>query len=90
MSTTLIDKNSDTYLRRMVREIRDSFQYGVYYHPAAGEGDGRPFGRICGVKFSAGLIRVRVEFMGPWLIAADPDAFFDGYGRHICASRHSR
>ena len=79
---SLIEKNSHTYLRRLAREIRSNFKHGVYYHAANGE-----VRRVNEVMASLGCIYIKSHTGAGWLGVEDVDAFTDGYGRHITASR---
>ena len=71
----LLEITTDLYQRRLAREIRMSFKWGVYYRSQ----------RVQEVKFSKGTMMIRTS-MG-WSPVVNVDEFFDGFGRHITALR---
>lgn len=77
--TKLIDTTSPTYQRRLVREIREAMQHGVYYAHR----------RVYAVRFTAGGIYAEWG-AGQGEASCDVNAFTDGYGRQIVASREGR
>lgn len=80
----LIEKTDKRYLRRMVREIRGSFQFGVYVYNGNAESH-----RVTEVKMSGSALvyRLHVDDEMLWHAVRDIDSFKDGYGRQIVASR---
>lgn len=81
-----IEKTSPTYARRLCREIRSSFQHGVYLSASVAGTSYNP--RISGVMFSLGRIHLKSNAWDGWrgIEASAFDEFCDGYGRNICAS----
>jgi hypothetical protein len=75
----LLEKDHPTVLRRLAREVNQvASQCGCYYQGQ----------KITGASFTRGQL---VLFgLGRQAIApVDSDAIFDGYGRHITASREN-
>jgi hypothetical protein len=75
-------------MRRLCREIRGSFEHGVYLNASVVGSEFNP--RITGVMFSAGRIQLKSHnwqgWRGPEVTPDNLDSFFDGYGRKIVAS----
>jgi hypothetical protein len=80
MSTNLVATDSDKYIRRLVKEIRASFEHGVYVELPNGTNK-----RFQAVQFSKGLLLCKAN--GQWFEVSRQSNFGDGYGRSIHASR---
>jgi hypothetical protein len=83
----LIEITSDLYAKRLVREIRATFEHGVYVDGNVTNTETNP--RVHSVSFSkSGAIAVETN-KGRFLVLPSQweHAFFDGYGREIFASR---
>jgi hypothetical protein len=78
----LLALDSDKYLRRLVKEIRSSFEHGVYVQIPPGDTNLR----INWVEFSNGKLICRRFELGKFEVSRS-STFSDGYGRNICASR---
>jgi hypothetical protein len=75
----LIEKSSPTYLKRMAREINRPGRRVYHGELPVSEG-----------KFSHGYLLIRFTNQTDWVHPTSVDAFFDGQGRNVCASREAR
>jgi hypothetical protein len=86
MMNELLSLDSDKYLRRLVKEIRASFEHGVYVELVGTDGTTHNV-RINWIELSKGLLICRAFSSGKFEVSRTAQ-FSDGYGRNICASRH--
>ena len=84
MPLTLIPIESTLYVKRLCREIRNTFGVcGVYWTD-----EWTACHRIAGVRVHSNQLQVRdTDYVWITVPSNSLNDFYDGYGRHICASR---